>query len=120
MEEGMVQLYLNAAVQGVPLLFLVWGLVEWLKRFKTGDAPALSGNALLVASLLIGAIIGCGYVLYKTPPDVTLAGWALYSYCFGAVGYGMVLGILASLFHNTIEAVVRRTIGKVITIDPEQ
>ncbi len=73
----------NAIVAGIPLVLVVIGLVEWIKRF------GVQGAALNVASLLIGLIAGIAYqISFAMPGD--FSGW------FGAAIYGLALGLVAS------------------------
>jgi|YNPMSStandDraft_1061717.scaffolds.fasta_scaffold00219_4 uncharacterized membrane-anchored protein YitT (DUF2179 family) len=71
-------------VNGIPILFVVIAVVEYLKKL------GVDGKALTVASLLTGAVLGIAYqLLYlnlpPTPENV-----------FTAVVYGLVLGLTAS------------------------
>lgn len=76
--------YANAVVQGVPLLFVVIGLVQWVKSF------GVEGKALRAVSAGIGLILGGAYQVsvLGVPPD--FAGW------FGVVVYGLGMGVTAS------------------------
>ncbi len=108
--------YLSAAVSGTPLLFLVFGLVEILKRLKKGDGSTqlVSGNLLLLGSLLIGLLVGLGYAVFQQPPPALAKsdGYAHYVYWFGAAVYGLGLGLLASLFFDTLKGLVNLAVGK--------
>ena len=73
----------NAIVAGIPLVLVVIGLVEWLKRF------GVQGAALNVASLLIGLVAGIAYQISIAMPG-DFSGW------FGAAIYGLALGLVAS------------------------
>lgn len=73
----------EALVRGIPLLFVVVGGVEWLKRAN------VSGVALNVSSLVLGLLLGLGYQVSLEVP-VDFAGW------FGAGVYGLALGLTAS------------------------
>ena len=70
-------------VNGVPLVVLVFGLVEFTRQL------GLAGKALRVASMLIGVLLGVLYQLSLGVP-ATYAGW------FGAVVFGLALGLTAS------------------------
>lgn len=74
----------NAVINGIPLLFVVMGLVAWLKTFKV-----VSGDALRVASLVIGLALGVGYMASTALPT-DFGGW------FGYGIYGLGLGLVAS------------------------
>lgn len=78
----------EALVKGVPLVMVVIGLVTWLGKL------GITGKAQLVSALLVGLILGIGYQLSLEIP-VDFAGW------FGAVIYGLGLGIVASGIYET-------------------
>lgn len=73
----------NALVSGIPLVLVVLGLVEFMKKV------GLAGVWLTVASLLVGVVCG---VLYQMSIQMPTAfpGW------FGAVIYGLALGLVAA------------------------
>jgi hypothetical protein len=73
----------NALVAGVPLVLVVIGLVEWSKRL------GVSGKPLMVLSMLIGVVLGVLYQFSQQPPE-GFSAW------FGAVVYGLALGLVAS------------------------
>jgi hypothetical protein len=79
----------NEIVNGVPLIFVVMGLVELTKAFGA------SGKLLTGLSMAIGLILGVLYQISLGIP-VDFAGW------FGAVLYGLALGITASGVYNAI------------------
>jgi hypothetical protein len=79
-----IESYVNAAVAGVPLLFVVFGLVAWIKSF------GVTGNWLRVASMLVGLILGCGYMFSTLGFPTDFAGW------FSVIVYGLGLGVVAS------------------------
>lgn len=70
-------------VNGVPLVLVVLGLVEWLKRV------GVTGRASLAASLVIGLVLGVGYQVSTAMP----AGFGEW---FAAVVFGLALGLVAS------------------------
>lgn len=83
----------NAIVAGIPLVLVVIGLVEWIKRF------GVQGAALNVASLLIGLIAGIAYQISIAMP-VDFSGW------FGAAIYGLALGLVASGLYDAGKSIV--------------
>lgn len=111
-----IELFLDAAVSGVPLLFVVWGVVQILKLFKRPDGEQLiSGNLLLVLSFVWGLILGSGYmVLVTRPPAGVVDWWPVYGYWFGVVVYGIALGILAAVFWEALKSIVERAVQKLI------
>ena len=69
-------------MNGVPLVLVVIGLVEWVKQM------GVAGRWLQVVSLVIGLALGLAYQ-YSVQPPVDFAGW------FGAAIYGLGLGLVA-------------------------
>ncbi len=85
---------MEQAVNGIPLVVLVIALVEWVKRF------GIEGNVLNAVSMAIGAVIGIAY-WYAQQPLVTFSDW------FGAVVYGLVLGLTASGVYDAARSALR-------------
>lgn len=81
----------NQIVNGVPLVFVVFGLVALLKNL------GVRGKSLLIFSLLLGTILGVAYQ-YSLGPIVGFAGW------FGAIMFGLALGITASGVYEGIKS----------------
>jgi len=79
----------NEIVNGIPLIFVVMGLVE-LAKVVWGKWKALTG-----ISVGIGLALGVLYQISLGVP-VDFAGW------FGAAIYGLALGITASGVYNAI------------------
>ncbi len=73
----------DSIVAGLPLVLVVLGLVEWVKRL------GLEGKAVVVVSMAIGLGIGLAYQISIALP-VDFAGW------FTAAIYGIGLGLVAS------------------------
>jgi hypothetical protein len=113
--------FLQAAVKGVPLLFVVFGLVEWIKRFTKKDGtPAVTGNGLLVLSLLLGLLFGSGYMIITERPPQALDWYVLFVYWFGVGIYGIAIGLVASGFYEVIKDLISNLVTRVInkTITP--
>lgn len=83
-------------INGVPLIFVVMGLVELVKVF------GIQGKALTAVSFGIGLILGLLYqISLGMPADYT--GW------FGAALFGLALGLVASKVYDAIgSAMVRK------------
>ena len=77
-------------VAGVPLIFVVLGLVQWVKSL------GLTGDAVKVVSLVIGLLLGVGYQLSVAMP-VGFAGW------FGVTVFGLALGLVASGIYDVVK-----------------
>lgn len=73
----------DISVNGIPLLAVIIGLVQFLKEMGVG------GKWLRASSALIGAVFGLLYQISIGVP-VDFAGW------FSAVVFGLALGITAS------------------------
>ena len=75
-------------VAGIPLVIVVFGLVEVIKSL------GLKGPLLTILSLLIGLILGMAYQIAQAglPPD--FAAW------FAVVIFGLTLGLVASGFYK--------------------
>lgn len=84
----------NALVAGIPLVLVVIGLVEWSKRL------GLSGKALQILSMLIGVVFGVLYQ-YSQQPLEGFSAW------FGAVVYGLALGLVASGIYDAARSALR-------------
>jgi hypothetical protein len=110
-----IELFLDAAVSGVPLLFVVWGVVQIFKLFKRPDGkPLFSGNLLLILSFAWGLLIGSGYMIFMTRPPISADWWPVYGYWFGVLIYGISLGILAAVFWEALKAIVDKAVAKLI------
>lgn len=90
-----VEAYVNAAVAGVPLLFVVLGLVQWFKSYN------LAGNALRGVSMGIGLLLGAGYQIAVVGLPADFAGW------FAVVIYGLGLGVIASGVYDAASTMIR-------------
>lgn len=86
-------LFKDAVVAGVPLTLFVLALVQWIKGF------GLSGNAVRVASMGVGLVLGVGYQLSIAMP-VGFAGW------FTASIFGLALGLFASGAFDAVAAML--------------
>jgi len=75
--------FFSVSVAGVPLIFVVIGLVQWLKDLGLKD------KALKVSSLVCGLLLGSGYQLSQAAPT-SFAG------AFAVLVYGLALGLVAS------------------------
>ena len=84
----------DQVINGIPLIFVVMGLVELLKAF------GVTGNRLTVASVGIGMVWG---VLYQVSIAVPagFAGW------FGAAMFGAALGLVASKVYDAIRSATK-------------
>ena len=74
---------MDAMINGIPLMVIVLGLVEFAKQL------GLQGKASLVLSMFLGILFGVLYQLSVTIP-ADMVGW------LSAVVYGLALGLSAS------------------------
>ena len=84
----------NAIVSGIPLVFVVFGLVAFIK------SAGVKGQWLLFSSLFIGLALGVLYQ-FSLGPLVGFAAW------FGAGMYGLALGITASGVYEGIKSATK-------------
>ncbi|MCC6192040.1 MAG: hypothetical protein IT318_23675 [Anaerolineales bacterium] len=73
--------------------------VEWTKRL------GVQGKIANVVSLVLGIALGIGYQLSQAVPT-DFGGW------FGAVLYGLALGLTASGLYDAGTGVVARALGR--------
>jgi len=85
---------MEQVVNGIPLVVLVLAFVEWVKRF------GIRGNTLNAISMAIGVLIGVAY-WYAQAPLITFGDW------FGAIVYGLVLGLIASGVYDAARSAIR-------------
>lgn len=85
---------MEQVVNGIPLVVVVVALVEWVKRF------GVEGRALNAISMGIGVLVGIGY-WYSQAPLSSFTGW------FGAVIYGVALGLVASGVYDAARSATR-------------
>ena len=90
--------FTNAIVAGVPLLFVVIGLVQFAKKL------GLAGNALIWASMAIGLLLGAGFQIATVGLPSTFAGW------FAVAIYGLGLGIVASGVYDAATTAIRAAV----------
>lgn len=81
-------------VNGIPLIFVVMGLVELVKAF------GVQGKTLTAVAFGVGLVIGLLYqVSLGVPADY--AGW------FGAAVFGLALGLVASKVYDAIRSATK-------------
>ena len=85
----------DAIVAGLPLVLVVLGLVEWVKRL------GLAGKAVVIVSMAIGLALGLAYQVSIAVP-IDFAGW------FGAAVYGIGLGLLASGIYDVGKSILNK------------
>ena len=78
-------------INGFSLLPVIMGLVEFLKRV------GVTGRWSIASSMLIGLLLGLGYQISVKPP-------ASYADWFGAVVFGLGLGLSSSGVYDFITA----------------
>jgi hypothetical protein len=79
-----LQAYFSASVAGIPLLFVVLGLVQWCKTYVKDD------KAIRGVSMAVGLLLGAGYMIADLGVPAAFAGW------FGIAVFGLGLGLVAS------------------------
>ena len=79
-------------VGGIPLIVVVFGLVEFIKSL------GLKGRVLTITSLVLGLIFGMAYQIAQAGTPAGFAGW------FTALVFGLAIGLTASGFYKFIDA----------------
>ncbi len=107
-----VSFFLDAVFDGsVPLLVVVFMLVQGLKSLKNKQGGQLiDGNALLISSFAIGLVLGVAYSVYAVQPPLGADWYGDYRYWLASAVYGIALGGMASLFFDSIKAIVTKAI----------
>ena len=85
----------DAIVAGLPLVLVVLGLVEWVKRL------GLAGKAVVIVSMAIGLALGLAYQVSIAVP-IDFAGW------FSAAVYGIGLGLVASGIYDVGKSILNK------------
>jgi hypothetical protein len=78
----------SLAVNGIPLMVLIFGLVEFIKSL------GLSGKPVTALSLVLGVLFGVGYAVSTNGMPADFAGW------FGMGVFSLTLGLGASGFYK--------------------
>jgi len=79
-------------VGGIPLIIVIFGLVEFIKSF------GLAGKIVTGLSLVLGVLFGVGYKIAESGTPATFAEW------FAVAVFGIALGLVASGFYKFAEA----------------
>ena len=80
-----IDIFQKIEVAGIPLLFIVLGLVQYVKSL------GLKGNAIRVASMVIGLLLGVGYQ-YSLINTLAMD----FQNWFSVIVFGLGLGLVAS------------------------
>lgn len=103
-----LSVFVGAAVQGVPLVFVVIGLV-WVY----GKIWGLAGAQQFASSMLTGLVLGLGYMVSQTAPPV--GDWyPQFQYWFAAIFYGLGLGVLASGIYEVGKDTLEKVMAKLL------
>ena len=84
-------------VGGIPLLVIIFGLVEFSKTF------GLKGQWLTAFSLFLGLLLGIAYKLATEAMPTNFAGW------FTVIIFGLALGLTTSGFYNFLDSRTSKT-----------
>lgn len=79
-------------VNGIPLVVVIFGLIEFIKSF------GLQGKWLTLVSLLLGLAFGISYKFAESGIPVDYASW------FAVVIFGLALGLVTSGFYDFIDS----------------
>lgn len=102
--------YVNAAVAGVPLTFVVFGLVWW---YGATWPAVFKGRVQFISSMFTGLALGVLYFVSTTEPPIPgmVKGWEVYGYWFGASVYGLGLGVMASAGYEQGKDLVKSAVA---------
>ena len=78
----------NLFIGGIPLIAVIFGLIEAFKSW------GLKGNWLSITSLLLGLIFGMAYKYSLIGIPTTFGGW------FESLIFGLALGLITSGFYD--------------------
>lgn len=90
-----LQAYFSTTVAGIPLLFVVLGLVQWTKGYIQ-DAKIIRA-----VSMLVGLLLGGGYMIASQGVPAAFAGW------FAIAVFGLGLGLVASGIYDVGKDLLR-------------
>jgi hypothetical protein len=79
-------------VSGIPLVVVIFGLVEFIKSL------GLAGKPLTITSLVLGLLFGIAYQVATVGLPVDFSTW------FGVIVFGLGLGLVTSGFYKFIDA----------------
>jgi hypothetical protein len=78
-------------VSGLPLIVVIFGLVEFSK------VMGLKGRILTLTSLLLGLVFGIAYQIAQSGLPVTFAAW------FAVSVFGLALGLVTSGLYKFVD-----------------
>jgi hypothetical protein len=91
-----VKAYADAAVSGVPLLFVVMGLVTLIGK------AGVKGTPQLLSSFGVGLVLGGCYMVAQTGVPADFAAW------FSVAFYGLGLGVVATGGYETAKKLLSK------------
>lgn len=89
-------LFQDAVVQGVPLLLLIIGLVQFAKSVKL-NGKGLSGDATRVFAYALSLSLGLGFEISRHGVPTDFANW------FGFVVYGLAFGLAGTGLYDVTQ-----------------
>lgn len=97
-----LSVYLSAVVSGIPIFFIVIGLVEVVKSL------GVAGKALRGVAVALGLLFGVGYEI------ATLGLPVLFADYFAYAVYGLGLGILSFWTYDLGKGLIDKAVAKYI------
>ena len=85
-------MFSSLLVGGIPLLVVIFGLVEFSKSL------GVTGKWLTVLSLVLGMIFGIAYQISASGMPTAFGGW------FVVVVFGLALGLITSGFYDFVDS----------------
>lgn len=108
---------LGLVVAGFPIVFLILGTVEVLKRLRRPDgSPRLKGDSLLWSSIASGVVYGAVFRIYANIPPPWVPWFPAFRYWVEVLFFGAGMGLIASGLFEVIKGVIERTFAKIVSI----
>lgn len=100
--------FLASAFKGVPLVFVVIGMTQWVKSLGA------KGNEIRIFSMIWGVLIGGVYMVVTERPPAG-DGWAMAGYLFGIALYGLSMGIVASGVYDATVGQIKSLVEQLLS-----
>lgn len=87
----------QVAINGIPLILIVFGLVEICKRF------GIRGDWLTAASVFLGVLLYVAYSLTQSGSPASVGGW------LAVIVTGLAYGLTASGVYDFVDARIKKS-----------
>ena len=85
-----MEVFTTLLVSGIPLLVVIFGLVEFFKSI------GVTGKGLTIVSMFLGLFFGVAFKIAGSGLPAGFAGW------FTVVFFGLALGLVTSGFYDFV------------------